>query len=124
MKVRSFKYVFVLILMISASCFQYEPKKNNEIKKKQIVLPEGAFHVDSAHDQGVWVFLEWIHAHKNNATIAIYEGVTKELLLRKRFILVCASSPDKFIWIENPKEQIVCYEKGKLLFSEPHCWLQ
>ena len=104
--------------------FSIHPKAVSNIPENEVKLPDGTFWVETNDARGVWVNVENVHNHKNNATLALYDGITKEFIERKRFSVICTSTPSEFIWIENLEEQIKIYDKGVFRFDSDKCWLQ
>lgn len=116
--------IFGVVIVTSLdSCFEYKPKpQSNHIE--EVKLPVDTFWVKSTDEDGIWVNVEFVHNHRNNATISLFDGTTKEFIERRRFILVCESDPSEFIWIENLEEQIKVFDNGIFRFDSEKCWLQ
>lgn len=88
-------------------------------------IPDSSFWVGGV-DGGNWYYIKSIHSHKNNAYINVYSDQTGEMILSKRFIMVC---PEGHIdWITDLRTQIVFFDVEKIYLESKegnkYCWLQ
>lgn len=98
-------------------------------KKKEPVrikgIPEKAFWIGGV-DGGNWYLVDYVHDHRNNAFIKIYNDHDGSLLVSKRFMLICPS--DNQILIDDLKEQIESFDGEKIYLKSPNkkagCYLQ
>jgi YbbR domain-containing protein len=105
------RYLLVVFSMLFFSC-EFNNSKNK--------IPNNSFLIND-----YWFFVESIHSHKNNAKISVFSNKTGELIVSKKFILVCYD--ENQIFISNLKEQIESFDGEKIHLKSkksPKCWLQ
>ena len=113
----------IVLSTLLVSCRPNDPENNTPIKKPNI--PDKAFWVGGV-DGGNWYLVKYIHDHKNNAFIDIYNDKTGDLILSKKFFVVCII--DNPTWIDDLKTQIISFDGKKILLratnGKKNCWLQ
>lgn len=82
-------------------------------------IPKTAFWVGD-HDTGHWFNVDWMHAHRNNAKISIYDK-TGLLVTQKYFVLYCTGEDVYFL--HDLQSQIEFYD-GKDIQLKHHCFLR
>lgn len=111
---------FIFLLL---SCSQAREEKVEPIHLSNI--PEKAFWAGGV-DGGNWYFVEYIHDHRNNAIIKIYNDNDGSLIVSKRFTLICPS--DNQTLIDDLKKQIKGFDGEKIYLKSPNekagCYLQ
>lgn len=111
------KFLFVLIFLILISCeFSNKVPQSKEIPK----IPETAFLIGGP-DGGNWYNIEHIHSHRNMVYISIYSDKTQELIVSKKFMLICQI--DNMEFIKDLKKEIVSFD-GKHIHLKSGCYLQ
>ncbi len=96
--------------------------KNESIAPNRIdTIPETAFWAGGL-DGGNWYNVESIHSHKNNAIISIFNEQNGELIVSKRFFLICPA--DNLKLIENLSEQINYYDGERIGLLSTECYLK
>lgn len=113
--------ILIFILIIS-SCLN---KNNKEKPVRANGIPEKAFWV-GGHDGGNWYLIDYIHPHKNNVHIKVYNDIDGSLIISKRFILICPTGSQ--VLIGNLREQINAFD-GKIIYlksatGKKGCFLQ
>jgi hypothetical protein len=115
--------VIAFLLAISA-CSINRDEKIELVRAKGV--PENAFWIGEA-DGGNWYLIEYIHDHRNNAVIKIYNDIDGSLIVSKRFILICPADNSQ-MFIEDLKDQISGFDGEKILLKSPNnkpaCYLQ
>jgi hypothetical protein len=112
----------LIIILIISSC----SNKNNTEKPARVnSIPEKAFWV-GGRDGGNWYLVDYIHPHRNNADIKVYNDDDGSLIISKRFILTCPT--DNQVLIGNLTEQINAFD-GKIIYlksaaGKKGCFLQ
>lgn len=98
------KFISGLILFILISC-----ESSNRIPqpKEKPKIPETAFLI-IGQNGGNWYNIEHIHSHRNMVYISIYSDKTQELIVSKRFIIICQKGNMHFI--QDLKEEIVSFD--------------
>lgn len=81
-------------------------------------LPKTAFWIDK-NGIGNWFNVDWMHNHKNNAIISIYDK-SGELVIKHKFMKVCPIDKPKFI--EDLKKEIDFYD-GENIQLKDNCYL-
>ncbi|WP_418603347.1 hypothetical protein [Hwangdonia sp.] len=81
-------------------------------------IPKTAFWIES-NGNGNWFNVDWLHYHKNNAVISIYDK-SGELIIKSKFMKICPINEPKFI--ENLKKEIDFYD-GKDIQLKDNCYL-
>ena len=119
------KFFTVLIFsIIFFSCLVYKSKISTPAKPKGV--PKKAFWIGGA-DGGNWYLVEYVHPHKNNAFIKIYNDNNGNLIASKRFILICNLS-ESSTHIDNLQDQIMAFDGEKIylrpLPGQKSCYLQ
>ena len=88
-------------------------------------IPEKAFWVGGV-DGGNWYFVDYVHAHKNNAVIKVYNDIDGSLIMSKKFILICPN--DNQMLLGNLQEQISAFDGEKIYLKasdgQTSCYLQ
>ncbi|MEN3325192.1 hypothetical protein VP395_15785 [Mariniflexile soesokkakense] len=121
----------ILILLVGLFIFVIKKngitefdKKNYSTEKPVIKLkgtdriPKTAFWIEK-NGKGNWFNVDWMHNHKNNATISIYDK-SGELEIKSNFMKICPIDELKFI--ENLKTEIDYYD-GKNIQLKDNCYL-
>lgn len=115
--------IILILLIITTSCNVNNQKVDEPKKLKSI--PEKAFWAGGV-DGGNWYFVEYIHPHKNSAKISIYNDQNGELIVSKKFILVCKSQSLTFI--KNLETQINSFDGNRIYLTaendKQNCYLQ
>ena len=111
---------FIILLL---SCSQTREEK---IEPKLLSnIPERAFWIGGV-DGGNWYVIDYIHDHRNNAIIKIYNDNDGSLIVSKRFMLICPS--DNQTLLDDLKEQIQSFDGEKIYLKSPNekssCYLQ
>jgi hypothetical protein len=116
------KIVLILVIIIT-SCNVGNQKVEKPEKLKSI--PEKAFWIGGV-DCGYWYYVEYIHSHKNWAKISIYSDQSGELIVSKKFILVCEIQNQTFI--KNLEKQIDGFDGNRIYLltenDKEKCFLQ
>lgn len=111
---------FVLII---ASCSDEKDKNKTPARLKDI--PDKAFWVGGV-DSGNWFYVDYVHAHRNNAVIKVYNGQDGSLIISKKFILICPVGVQMLI--DNLQEQISAFDREKIYLKSTNgkksCYLQ
>ncbi|WP_447637740.1 hypothetical protein [Flavobacterium microcysteis] len=111
------KLLSALSLFILISCeFSNKIPQPKETPK----IPETAFLIKGT-DGGNWYNIEHMHSHRNMVHISIYSDKTQELIVSKRFIIICQK--DNMHFIQDLKEEIVSFD-GKHIQLKNGCYLQ
>ncbi len=115
--------VFFLFIIKKNGITEFD--KHLEIIDKPIVdlqgtdrIPKTAFWIKK-NDSGNWFNVDWIHNHKNNAIISIYDKYG-ELVVKESFLKICPNDDQKFI--ENLKVEIDFYD-GENIQLRDKCYL-
>lgn len=121
----------ILILVIGLFIFVIKKngitefdKKTNRTEQIQVELkrteriPKTAFWIEKKGN-GKWFNLDWMHNHKNNAVISIYDKYG-ELIIKSKFMKICPIDEPKFI--EDLKMEIDFYD-GKDIQLKDNCYL-
>ena len=115
--------IIIATIFTLFSCSANHDKVKPQERPKNI--PEQAFWVGGT-DGGNWYVVEYVHNHKNNAIIKVYNDADGSLIASKRFVLVCPIDNQQLI--DNLQEQINAYDGEKILLRSPNnkkaCWLQ
>ena len=110
--------------IVFISCTDTKRKLHPPIRLKGI--PNNAFWVGGI-DGGNWYLVEYVHAHKNNAYIKVYNDSDGSLIVSKRFFLICVLSGQP-MFIENLQEQITGFDGEKIYLKrmpgKDSCYLQ
>ncbi len=116
------KIVLILCIIIT-SCNVSNQKVLTPEKLKNI--PKKAFWVGGV-DGGNWYCVEYINPNKNSANISIYNDQSGELIVSKKFILVCKSQNQTFI--KNLERQINSFDGYRIYLTaennKQNCYLQ
>ena len=114
----------VLTLFIIITSCNVGNQKVEKLKKLKSV-PEKAFWIGGV-DGGNWYYVEYIHPHKNWAKISIYNDQSGDLIVSKKFILVCESQNQTFI--KNLETQIDSFDGNRIYLTSENdkqkCYLQ
>lgn len=86
-------FILICHLLLFSSCLNNGTKDNNLKKPKNI--PSNAFWVGGV-DGGNWFLIKKIHPHKNCASIDIYNEHNGNIIISKKFFLVCALDTPSF----------------------------
>lgn len=121
----------ILILIIGLFIFVIKKngitefdKKVDRIEKIPVELkgtekiPKTAFWIEK-NGNGNWFNVDWIHNHKNNATISIFDE-SGELVMKSNFMKICPI--DELKVIEDLKTEIDYYD-GKNIQLKDNCYL-
>lgn len=81
-------------------------------------IPKTAFWIEK-NRSGFWYNVDFIHSHKNNARISIFDKFG-ELITSSKFILVCPT--DEIEFIDNLEKQIDYYDGDNIQFKS-NCYL-
>ena len=71
-------------------------------------------------NSGYWYHVEWVHNHRNNAKIGIYNKEGK-LVVKGGFMMICNN--DSFTLIEDLEQQIVYFDGKKIQIKNSSCYL-
>lgn len=118
-----FSLIFISILFFFSFCSD----KNDTLKAPERIvgIPDQAFWIGGP-DGGNWYYVEYIHPHRNNAIIKIYNDRDGELIVSKRFILICPEDSPSLI--DSLQKQINAFDGDKILLYAPPgksaCFLQ
>ncbi len=93
---------------------------NGKIMKRVGGIPEDAFLAGKENKLN-WFLINYIHNHKNNAQISIYDYESGELILNKRFLKICPI--DELKLIDDLKKEIDFYDGEKIQLKD-NCYLQ
>jgi len=93
---------------------------NGKIMKRVGGIPKHAFLAGKENKLN-WFLINYIHNHKNNAQISIYDYESGELILNKRFLKICPI--DELKLIEDLKKEIDFYDGEKIQLKD-NCYLQ
>jgi hypothetical protein len=114
----------LFLTVIFASCRSQSDAPNVPPRKEGI--PTDAFWVGGV-DGGNWYQVVSVHNHKNNAFIKVFNDATGDLIVERRFFVVCIGATNP-IWIEDLKNQITGFDGEKIYLQHPQgrdsCWLQ
>ncbi|MFY7938615.1 MAG: hypothetical protein ACOVOQ_14630 [Flavobacterium sp.] len=115
--------IVLILFIIMTSCNVGNQKVEKPKKLKSV--PEKAFWIGGV-DGGNWYYIEYIHPHKNSAKISIYNDQSGELIVSKKFILVCESQNQTFI--KNLETQIDSFDGNRIYLTSENdkqkCYLQ
>jgi hypothetical protein len=89
-----------------------------ELQTKLNRIPKTAFWIEKSGN-GNWFNVDWMHNHKNNAIISIYDK-SGELIIKGKFMKICPTNELKFI--EDLKKEIDFYD-GKDIQLKDNCYL-
>ncbi len=81
-------------------------------------IPKSAFWIEN-NGKGNWFNIDWMHNHKNNAIISIYDKSGK-LIFKNKFIKVCPVDEPKFI--KDLRKEIDFYD-GENIQLKDDCYL-
>lgn len=81
-------------------------------------VPDSAFWIEN-NGIGNWFNVDWMHNHKNNAIISIYDK-SGELIIKSKFMKIC--SVDELKFIEDLKLEIDFYD-GENIQLKDNCYL-
>ncbi|WP_040254728.1 FEKKY domain-containing protein [Psychroserpens mesophilus] len=81
-------------------------------------IPDSAFWIEK-NGIGNWFNVDWMHNHKNNAIISIYDK-SGELIIKSKFMKICPIDELKFI--EDLKSEIDFYD-GENIQLKDNCYL-
>jgi hypothetical protein len=115
--------IFIPSLLFFFSC---SDKNNTLIAPKRIDgIPDKAFWIGGT-EGGNWYYVEYIHPHRSNAIIKIYNDQNGELIVSKRFILICPENNPSFI--DSLQKQINAFDGDKIILhaspGKSVCYLQ
>ena len=105
-----------LFLLVSCNKNQKETYQPDKLKR----IPENAFWIGGS-DGGNWYVVENVNSHKNNTKISIYNDQTGELILSRKFMIICYT--DNLHFIGDLKTQILSFDGDKIQLKNG-CWLQ
>ena len=111
------KIIIMIVVFLITACNQNtnSPSKGiqwageNEVANNYI--GKGIFH---------WYHVEWVHNHRNNAKIGIYNKEGK-LVVKGGFMMICNN--DSFTLIEDLEQQIVYFDGKKIQIKNSSCYL-
>ena len=95
-----------------------EYKKEIDSLIKLTNIPKTAFWVEK-NGKGFWYNVDFLHNHKNNAKISIFDKYGKRIV-REHFILICPS--DEIEFIDKLETQIDFYD-GENIHFKSNCYL-
>lgn len=104
--------IFLILFIIVSSCNISNQKVEKPKKLKSI--PEKSFWIGGV-DGGNWYYVEYIHLHKKSAKISIYNDQSGELIISKKFILVCESQNQTVI--KNLETQIDSFDGNRIYLT-------
>jgi len=81
-------------------------------------IPKTAFWIKN-NGNGNWFNIDWIHDHRNNAIISIYDK-SGQLLVKSKFMKICPA--DELKLIEDLEKEIDFYD-GKDIQLKDNCYL-
>lgn len=110
--------LLIILLLCLSSCMEIERKGFSPNRLKTI--PKEAFWVGGP-DGGNWYEIKSINAHRNMASIILYNDQTGEIILSKRFMMVCMQDNQHFI--DDLEHQIDSFDGEKIILKNG-CWLQ
>ena len=112
---------YLIFILLVCACINTRP----EAPERLPIIPQEAFWIGGA-DGGNWYVVHDIRKHRNNANISVYGDQAGELIVSKRFILICPENTETFI--TDLKEQIIAFDGRRILLEaevgEKNCWLQ
>lgn len=121
----------ILILLIGLFIFVIKKngitefdKKTDRTEKIPVELkgteriPKTAFWIESKGN-GNWFNVDWMHNHKNNATISIFDSFGN-LITKGHFFIVCPS--DELEFMDDLETQIDFYD-GQNIQLKSNCYL-
>ena len=117
-------FILVFIYVIKKNGITEFDKKMDQTEKIAIALkgidsiPKSAFWIEN-NGKGNWFNVDWIHNHKNNAIISVFDK-NGELLVKSKFILVCAKEGKL---IENLKKEIFYFDGEDIQLKAKYCYL-
>jgi len=115
--------ILVFIYVIKKNGITEFDKKVDQTEKIAIALkgidsiPKSAFWIEN-NGKGNWFNVDWIHNHKNNAIISVFDK-NGELLVKSKFILVCAKEGKL---IENLKKEIFYFDGEDIQLKAKYCY--
>lgn len=95
-----------------------EYKKEIDSLMKLTNIPKTAFWIEK-NGSGFWYNVDFIHSHKNNARISIFDKFG-DLIAKGKFILVCPT--DEIEFIDDLEKQIDFYD-GENIQLKSNCYL-
>lgn len=114
--------ILIYILLI-CSCSNAKDEETAPARRQEI--PDSAFWVEGV-DGGNWYLVEYIHSHRNNAVIQIYNDNDGSLIISKKFTLSCPE--DSQMEIADLKEQISAFDGERIYLKSANnrksCYLQ
>lgn len=81
-------------------------------------VPDSAFWIEK-NGIGNWYNVDWMHNHKNNAIISIYDKSGK-LLVKNKFYKVCAGEGNL---MDDLKKEIDFYDGENIQLKNDNCYL-
>ncbi|WP_335975361.1 hypothetical protein [Gaetbulibacter jejuensis] len=93
-------------------------KKEIDSLMKLTNIPKTAFWIEK-NESGNWFNIDWMHNHKNNAIISIYNKYG-DLIIKSKFMKTCPIDELKFI--EDLKTEIDFYDGEKIQLKD-NCYL-
>lgn len=102
-------FIGLILVLLSVSCSY---KKGREmVPHRPAGVPEGAFWIPG-NNNGNWYKVDYIHDHRNNASIKIFSGRDGTLIVSKHFFLSCRIDSQE--WIGNLEEQISSFDGQRI----------
>jgi len=95
-----------------------EYKKEIDSLMKLTNIPKSAFWIEK-NGNGFWYNVDFMHSHKNNARISIFDKFG-ELITDGKFILVCPT--DEIEFMDDLEKQIDFYD-GENIQLKSNCYL-
>lgn len=81
-------------------------------------IPKTAFWIEK-NTSGNWFNVDWMHNHKNNATISIFDNLGS-LIIKEDFFIVCPNDEIEFM---NNLEMKIDYYDGQNIQLKSNCYL-
>ena len=115
-----------LIFIISLTIASCSHENTNTIVPNRVKgIPDKAFWVGGT-DGGNWYLVEYVHPHRNNAVIKVYNDQDGSLIISKRFMVICPE--DNPTYIDSLQKQISSFDGEKIYLESPNgkagCYLQ
>lgn len=98
--------------------WEFEYKKEIDSLMKLTNIPKTAFWIEK-NGKGNWYNVDWIHNHKNNATISIFDKYGN-LIVKGHFMILCPS--DEIEFMTELELQIDFYD-GEDIQLKSNCYL-
>ncbi|MEY8867919.1 hypothetical protein AB9K24_00330 [Meridianimaribacter flavus] len=98
--------------------WESEYKKEIDSLMKLTNIPKTAFWIEK-NGNGNWYNVDWMHNHKNNATLSIYDKYG-DIVTKGRFMIICPS--DEIEFMDDLESQIDFYD-GENIQLKSNCYL-